>query len=227
MTRKLLWVVAALACVGAGSWWGVSELGGDAHRKRSVTREPPPAESALAARLDELEAENQQVRRDLALTRLAAQNLSHKVDSAAETKNADGAQDALKEDREALGDRQTTGMVLLEEELQARAAAEAPDRGWAATVEDAFRRALDGLEGAPVFESARCGSSLCAVVVTQADDQAHMHLVNALHGKTQELGGQFLARRHPNPAGGYRTTFYLSRPGERIPDLNQVLKGEY
>jgi hypothetical protein len=227
VTRNVLWVVAALACVAAGSSWVLLRLDADAHRKRSATREPRSVESGLTARLDELEAENKEVRHDLALTRLAAQSLSQRLDSEAVTRSSGDAQDPLKEARAGLGERQTAGMVLLEEELQARMTAEAPDRGWAGTVEGAFRRALDGLEGGPVFESARCGSSLCAVVVTQADDQAHMNLVNALQGKTQEFGGQFLARRHPNPAGGYRTTFYLSRPGERIPDLKTVLKGEY
>jgi hypothetical protein len=227
MTRNVLWVVAALACLCAVSGWGLLRLDADAHLKRSATREPRSVEGEFTARLDELEAENKQVRHDLAQTRLAAENLSQKLDSAAVTRSPGDAQDPLKEDRAGLGERQTAGMVLLEEELQARTTAEAPDRVWAGTVEDAFRRALDGLEGGPVFESARCGSSLCAVVVTQADDQAHMNLVNALQGKTQEFGGQFLARRHPDPAGGYRTTFYLSRPGERIPDLKTVLKGEY
>lgn len=226
MAGKVLWVAPALLCAGLG-WWALSRVDARERGKRVDTREHRSAESELAVRLDALEEENRQVRRDLATTRLAAADVSQKLDSAETAPRQDDSEAALKEDRASLAERQTAGMTLLEEELAARTTAEPPDRGWASTVEAAFRAALSGLQGGPSFESARCGSSLCAVVVSQADDEAHVALVNALQGKTQEFGGQFLARRHPNPSGGYRTTFYLSRPGERIQDLNLVLRGEY
>lgn len=116
-------------------------------------------------------------------------------------------------------------MERFEQALQARADTEGRDPQWTDAVQGAFLEKMATLEGAPVFESAHCGSSLCTVVVSHEDDGAHANLVAAMHGNTQSLAGQFLVRRHPNPAGGYRTTFYFSKPGEGVPDLRAALSG--
>jgi hypothetical protein len=226
--KRLVWVSGVVAIAGILLLLGRFRSAPTAGGKARVTGETGTAEVDLTARLDALEAENKRMRRELAMTRLATETVSQKVESAgatsAETRSDPAAAKAAKK---SLGARQDVSVETLEKDLQVRVAAEVADSRWTAAAEGAFKQRLAGLEGAPAFEAARCGSSLCTVVVSHADDRGHVELVNALQGKTGEFAGQFLVRRHPNPAGGFKTTFYFAKPGERIPDLNLALAGQY
>jgi hypothetical protein len=232
--RKVAWVVPMLVFAGIGSWWASAQHTPRGKSQVAKASEGPAAEGDLTARVAALEAANDHVRRDIALTRLTTASIAQKAahaesaeSSGDDTRNRGDTQTSPIGEGTSLADRQQAGMEIVEQELQATVDAEAADREWAATAEDAFRRSLSGLEGGLVLESARCGSSLCSVVVSHQDDGAHVGLVNALQGNTQEFAGQVLVRRHPNPAGGYTTSFYFTKPGEHIPELRAALAGEY
>lgn len=225
--KRLALVIGVFSVGGLLLWLGVLRRSSGDGGKTAESHSTPSAEGDLNARLDALEAENRKVRRELALTRLATEDVSQKVQAAGAAKNGSESE-ALKAAKKAnLSARQDISVEAFEKDLQVRASTEVSDGRWTMAVEGAFRQTLANMEGAARFESARCGSSLCTVVVSHQDDRGHVDLVNALQGRTTGFAGQFLVRRHSNPAGGYRTSFYFSKPGEQLPDLSSALAGEY
>jgi hypothetical protein len=111
-------------------------------------------------------------------------------------------------------------MANYEQALGNIAIAEATDQSWTSGVLRSVRERIASLEVPISVESARCGTTLCVLTISHKEAHAHADLFSALvePGNTAAgFGGQALMRRHPDGRGGYRTTIYLVRPGERLP----------
>jgi hypothetical protein len=119
---------------------------------------------------------------------------------------------------EAEQDRRTRQRTAdLERSLGKRAATERLDSRWTADVSEGLR---ERMTEATRLEAVRCGETLCAMSFAHEAADAHAGLFKALMLRGQMapgFGGQALVRRHPRAEGGYRTTIYLIRPGQKLP----------
>lgn len=100
-------------------------------------------------------------------------------------------------------------------------ASEELDQQWATNEESGFRDRLNNsaLSGTGLGSIA-CRSTLCRVDLNHATDDAKEELMSSLHSVVGPRRGQVFYRHVYNPDGTSTTVLYVSRDGERLPEVN-------